>query len=137
MSRVLVDTNVLIYAIDEDSAFCERSQKVLYNPNLDLFTTSKNISELIAVLTKGRVMSMQWVDVLSVVEAYSSMLTVLYPSSYSFSVFKRLLQEHKPTGLKVHDFEIVSIGIAQDIYQIATFNTKDFNGSDEINLIPV
>ncbi|MCD4697740.1 MAG: hypothetical protein K8S16_16065 [Bacteroidales bacterium] len=41
MNRILVDTNVLVYSIDEDSKFNSRAIKLLTNPNYDLYTTSK------------------------------------------------------------------------------------------------
>ena len=50
---VLVDTNILIYAIDAASQFYERALKFLSNDTLRFFTTSKNISEFLVVLTRN------------------------------------------------------------------------------------
>ena len=47
-----------------------------------------------------------------------------------------MLQKYNPKGLKIHDFEIVSIVLANEINQIATFNIKDFESIEEISLIP-
>jgi len=49
---ILVDTNVLIYAVDEDSKFHEGALNLLSNSQNNLFTTSKNISEFLVVLTR-------------------------------------------------------------------------------------
>ncbi len=51
MNRVLVDTNVLIYSIDGDSMFNSRAIKLMTNPKYDLYTTTKNISEFLVVIT--------------------------------------------------------------------------------------
>ena len=58
-------------------------------------------------------------------------LTILYPTEASFKIFRTLLQQYAPTGLKIHDVEIASIGLAHHIKQIATFNDKDFEGIQE------
>ncbi len=42
MSKIFVDTNILIYSIDEDSRFYSKSQKLIFASNFELFTSSKN-----------------------------------------------------------------------------------------------
>jgi predicted nucleic acid-binding protein len=53
MNNILIDTNVLVYALDADSKFHEKSKSLVENENHNLFTTSKNLSELLVVLTRG------------------------------------------------------------------------------------
>lgn len=137
MNKILVDTNILVYAIDEDSKFYSQSQILLFDSNNDLYTTSKNLSEFLAVVTREPIAALPINDALTSVEDFYDILNVLYPDELSFSIFKELLNRYKPTGLKIHDFEIASIGIANGIYQIATFNVKDFEKIDEINLIKI
>ncbi len=43
--------------------------------------------------------------------------------------------KYKAVGLRIHDFEIIAIGRANGITQIATVNTKDFKGVEEISII--
>ena len=50
--QILVDTNVFIYAIDQDSKFHKQAFKLLSNNDVELFTTSKNITETLVVLTR-------------------------------------------------------------------------------------
>ncbi|OQX63213.1 MAG: hypothetical protein B5M56_03740 [Desulfococcus sp. 4484_241] len=52
-NAILVDTNVLIYAVDADSRFHEQASNFLSDSALKLFTTSKNISESLVVLTRN------------------------------------------------------------------------------------
>ena len=52
MNNILLDTNLLIYAIDEDSKYYNSVQKILDNESNNLFTTSKNISEFLSVITR-------------------------------------------------------------------------------------
>ena len=41
MSKVFLDTNVLIYSIDEESKYFKKAQNLISEQNIDLFTTSK------------------------------------------------------------------------------------------------
>jgi len=52
MSDALVDTNLLIYSIDEKSEYFSKSRDFLSNSNNNLFTTSKNLSEFLTVITR-------------------------------------------------------------------------------------
>jgi len=135
MNRILVDTNVLIYSIDKDSKFNSRAIDLLTNPNYDLYTTSKNLSEFLVVLTKGVEAPLNIIQAVDLLEGLLSNFSILYPSENSFKHFKKILLKYKPMGLKIHDFEIISIGLENGIKQIATINTKDFIGVDELNLI--
>jgi predicted nucleic acid-binding protein len=51
MNKLLVDTNILIYGIDEDSKFFERSCHILEYFDCQLITTSKNLVEFLTVVT--------------------------------------------------------------------------------------
>ena len=136
MNKIFVDTNILIYSIDEDSKFYSKSQKILFNPNSQLYTSSKNLSEFLSVVTRFPTNALSIKDALIAIEDFTNIFTILYPTKISFSIFKELLQKYKPKGLKIHDFEIVSIVLANEINQIATFNIKDFESIEEISLIP-
>jgi hypothetical protein len=46
-----------------------------------------------------------------------------------------LLLKYRPKGLKIHDFEIISIGFQNSVTNIATKNEDDFKGVREIKLI--
>ena len=134
-NNALVDTNVLVYAIDEDSQFYERSHQFLFNPNYRLYNSAKNLVEFLTVVTRNPAISLSTEDALSSVKDYEGVLKILYPSKTTFAKFKELLEKYKLTGLKIHDYEIASISLANKIEQIATFNVKDFEGITEIKLI--
>ncbi|MDF9799726.1 putative nucleic acid-binding protein [Catalinimonas alkaloidigena] len=46
-----------------------------------------------------------------------------------------MLEHYQPRGLKVHDYEIAAIALANGITRIATFNSKDFSGIEDIEII--
>ncbi len=52
MNKVGIDTNVFIYTLDKSSPHHKKCDILLKDPENELFTTTKNISEFIAVFTK-------------------------------------------------------------------------------------
>lgn len=52
MGRLLLDTNILVYSIDEDSQFFNRARKVIKSTGKHLLTTSKYLAEFLSVITK-------------------------------------------------------------------------------------
>ena len=134
MNKILVDTNILIYSIDEDSKYFKFSQDILLNKDFDLYTTSKNLTEFLAVITRLPNASLSLDQAIELTHDFSSIMTVLYPTINSYQIFLDLLKKYNPTGLKIHDFEIMSTGIAHGVYTIATINKKDFEQVTEINI---
>jgi len=136
MNKVVLDTNILIYSVDEDSQYFQKAQKIILNSNLELFTTSKNLSEFLAVITRIPDSSLSIDEALTIIRDFMNFLTILYPSQNSFTIFQNLLFKYKPIGLKIHDFEIMSIALSNEIDTIITLNTKDFNEVTEIKIYP-
>jgi len=134
MSKVLVDTNILIYGIDEDSAFYKRARKILGQENNQLVTTSKNLIEFLAVTTKSSGYNLSNETSLVIIEEIIQGIEIVYPTQESMAIFLDLMNRYQPKGLKVHDFEIISIGLAHGVQEVATFNTKDFKSVKEISL---
>jgi predicted nucleic acid-binding protein len=134
MNNLMLDTNVLVYAIDVDSKYHHQSLKLLQSKDYNLGTSSKNISELLVVLTRGPKVSINSDEAIDVVSNLTSNMQVLYPNLNSSKIFYELIQKYKPSGLRIHDFEIISIGIENDFREFATFNTKDFKLIEEISL---
>ena len=61
----------------------------------------------------------------------------MHPSEESNLIFIDLLKKYSPHGLKIHDYEIISIALSYKIKRIATVNKKDFSGIKEIELITI
>jgi predicted nucleic acid-binding protein len=135
MSSLLVDTNLWIYAIDRDSQFFFKAQTLLFESEFDLFTTSKNHSEFLAVVTRSENLPLSIPLALEVIQDISAICTTLYPNSHTFKTFKNLLAKYQPRGLKIHDFEIASIGIGHGISRLATVNRRDFAAIEEIEIV--
>ena len=64
-------------------------------------------------------------------------IEIVYPTQESMAIFLDLMNRYHPKGLKVHVFEIISIGLAHGIHEVATFNSKDFKSVKEITLTEI
>jgi len=135
MSKLLVDTNILVYGIDQDSQFFNKSRQILDHSEKQLVTSSKNLIEFLAVVTRSSGYDLETKVALEILEEIIQRLEIIYPSQDSLAIFLELTERYRPSGLKVHDFEIISIGLAADIHDVATFNTKDFKAVKEVSLL--
>lgn len=134
MNRILIDTNVLIYAKDSNSIYHQKSLN-LFRSESEVFLTSKNLSEYYSVVTKGESPLLTPAEALMDLEEFESQCTVLYSSENSQSILRGLIRKYNPKGLRIHDFEIASIAIANGVTTIATFNGSDFQAILEINVV--
>ena len=135
MSRLLVDTNILVYGIDEDSKFFDQSRRILDYSDYQLVTTSKNLVEFLTVVTRSSGYALETEDALEILDEIIQGIQIIYPSQDSLAMLLELSRRYQPSGLQIHDFEIISIGLAAGIYDVATFNEKDFKAVNEISLL--
>ncbi|MGB3777838.1 MAG: PIN domain-containing protein [Tunicatimonas sp.] len=135
MSKLLLDTNLLYYAIDKTSAFHLASQRFIDEVDHDLYTTAKNISEFLVATTRGDSPTLTPQQALESVQDFQKIMTVVYPNEKSFSQLRTLIQQYNPKGKKIHDYEIAAIAIAHGITLVATFNSSDFAKITEITLV--
>lgn len=134
MSKLLVNTDLLIYAIDEDSEFYTRTRQLLYDSGHELFTTSKNVCEFLAVVTRDNPPLLSIHQAVKLADEIEQNFTVLYPTADSALILRGLLRKYQAAGRQTHDFEIVSIGLSYQIGNLATLSGKYFRGITEIEL---
>lgn len=135
MNKLLLDTNLLYYAIDKASSFHSASRQFIDEADGELYTTIKNISEFLVATTRGDSPTLTSNQALESVEEFQEFTTILYPNVESFDRHKSLIQHYSPRGKKIHDYEIAAIALANGISQIATFNASDFAKIAEIAII--
>jgi predicted nucleic acid-binding protein len=136
-SSILIDTNILIYAIDADSRFHNSALELLLDPTLNLFTTSKNLSEFLVVLTRNKEIELSTTECFELLNSLLTDIIILYPNHTTFKIFQDLIRKYNPRGLWIHDVEIASIGLAYGISTIATKNISDFKRITEIKVIEI
>ena len=130
--KVLIDTNIFIYALDADSVHHAASLRFLQEAEALLFTTSKNLSEYFAVCTK---LNLERDKVLGFYDAIKRNTVLLFPDAQSLRLFEELFERYYPRGNRVHDLEIVSIMLANGLKKIATVNKDDFKNIVEVEIV--
>jgi len=131
MNKVFIDTNILIYTLDESSEFHKRADTLLRDASLNLLTCTKNISEYFAVCSKLKVDKKKC---FGFYQDIKNNIEILYPTPGSLERFEHLLEKYDPKGNQVFDMEMVSIMLENSLEDIATINKKDFEHISEIRL---
>ncbi|MEZ4776169.1 MAG: PIN domain-containing protein [Bacteroidia bacterium] len=132
MSRIILDTNILVYGLDAQSGYYASAVAILTNPAYELSVPTKVISEFFAVCSK---LNVGIADSMKFYQEVQKNTTTLYPTPASLGHFEQLIQKYQPRGNRVFDLEIVSVAMANDIPQIATANLNDFQGMPEIGVL--
>ncbi len=79
-NSVLLDSNILVYAVQKTSQFYQQSQAFLRLQGADYWVTSKNLVEFFVAVTKGDVPILDYDEALAAVEIYRKRYPILYPS---------------------------------------------------------
>jgi len=98
--RVLIDTNILIYYIDKESIFNSVAEQIIDQSDYDLYITSKNISEICAVLSKDSELNHE--IILRELDNLINSFKILYPSLSSINIFKKLFGKYKQKGNRAY-----------------------------------
>lgn len=102
--KFIIDTNILIYAIDRSSKFYKFSRELIEDNN-ELIITSKNLAEFVAVLSKMNLYNVIKNEINKIIQNFN----IIYASKKSIEIFVGMIEQYKPSGNRVYDFEIVSI----------------------------
>lgn len=132
-TKLVLDTNILIYALNEDSEFFQKTREVLEDNEYSFFITTKTVTEFVSVLSK--LGEQQIID--NELPKVLNRFKILYPNKKSLQFFQDLVKNYQPKGNRVFDFEIVSVMMARKINKLFTFNGKDFKQINEIELISI
>ena len=130
-TKIIVDTNILIYAYDANSLFHQKAVAFLSDSSWDFYVATKNITEFFAVLSKQ---GEPFPKVFEFYQSISQNAVLLFPDQNSLTVFENLLQKYQPKGNRIFDLEIVSVAMANSVAEIVTVNIKDFTGMSEISV---
>jgi predicted nucleic acid-binding protein len=133
MIDTLIDTNVLIYSLNQDSKYHEASKRIILNTEMRHFITTKNISEFVAAATRFNLMP--YYEILEAVHAFKNSFHLLYPNAKSMKIFLKLITNYHPHKNHVFDMEIISIMLANGLNRIATFNEKDFQDIEDVTVV--
>lgn len=130
--RILVDTNVLLRAIQPDSPSCAPARsalKILHRENHELCLTPQNVREFWNACTRPTDNNGLGISVTGA-ERHTQLLerhfSVLPDSALTCATWRQLAPKHEVIGAKVHDAYLVAAMKTHGVTRILTFNTRDF-----------
>lgn len=133
---MLVDTNILIYAINADSPKHKIAQKFLKDNKTELEITHQNVLEAIRVLTHKNFLSpMTLKRALKAVLSIAKSCLIISPNQSSYYLAVELIKNYKLTGNRIFDAYLAATALSNSIYTIATDNVRDFQKFKEIKLL--
>lgn len=140
MSKILIDTNILIYAIDSQSQFNHKALKLfekIDNGEFDICIFERSLYELVAVLSSpifaNKITLSQIKEYLSYLRGYP--FTILYSNSQITNTAWRLFFNLPSTKNRIYDLVLAATAIEHQVEIIYTKNVKDFENIKELEII--
>jgi predicted nucleic acid-binding protein len=137
----IVDTNVLVYALDADAPQHASARALLDaardDASTSLFVTSQILCEFYSIVTnprrvpKARTAS----EAIAAIASLLAFLYVLPVPAPAVDGLLDLLRRHPVTGSDVFDLQIVATMQANSVQRIYTFNASDFALFSELSVV--
>lgn len=136
----VIDTNVLVYAVDADHSHYAASRALLdaaHNRSTTLYVTSQILCEFYSIVTNPRRVPRprSSADAIAAMSSMLAFLHVLPSPARVVTALMELLQRHPVTGGAVFDLQIVATMQANNVQRIYTFNAGDFEVFSELIVI--
>jgi uncharacterized protein len=136
----IVDTNVLVYALDADAPQHAAARALLETAreaSVTLFVTSQILCEFYSIVTNPRRVAKPCsaADALTAIASLLAFLHVLPVPAHTVDGWMDLLRRHPVTGGDVFDLQIVATMQANGVERIYTFNTADFEVFPELSIM--
>ncbi len=141
--KIFIDTNVLVYANNTLSTFCNTARVQLQNAfsNGESVWISRQVLREFAVIVSREMQSAGKVDfplLENTIKRFEVDFRVAEDSQIVTHQLLRLLEETNTSGKQVHDANIVATMLAHGIDSLLTHNSQDFKRfSHLITLIPL
>ena len=139
--RILVDTNILLRAIQHENPLCavaRKALKILHRRNRQLCLTPQNVREFWNVCTRPTDHNGLGISVSGTerrARFFERYFTVLPDSAPTYSTWRQRVAAHNVLGVKVHDAWLVAAMKAPGVNQILTFNSRDFTRYEGIESV--
>lgn len=132
---MLVDSNILVYAINSVSPKHKKAQKFLQD-NLDnLELAHQNIFETLRVLTHPKFPNpMKPKDAIVALERIMEVCMIIHPDYRTHQIALELVKKYQISSDKIFDGYLVATALANGITEIATDNIKDLKRFKEMQV---
>lgn len=133
---ILVDSNILVYAINVSSLKHKRAQEFLQNNIKNLLITHQNIFETLRVLTHPKFpQPMKIQDAIEAVWRIVEVCQVICPDYKTHHLAIEFINKHNLRGDKIFDAYLVATLYSNGFDKIATDNIGDFQKFSGLRII--
>lgn len=132
---MLVDTNILVYAINKRSPKYKQARKFLEDNQEDLTLAHQNILETIKVLTQPKFSHpMDSMPAIEAVLKIAEGCQIIVPKPGTEFIALELIKRSKLSGNRIFDAYLTATALSNGVDTIATDNIKDFKKFKEIKI---
>lgn len=132
---MLIDSNILIYAINSSSPKNKAAQKYLEENIDELVVAHQNIFETLRVITHPKFPSpMSSSKALVAVNEIVNVCRIISPDYKTHNIALEMIKKYNLSSDLVFDAYLTATAISNNVYSIATDNVKDFKNF-EIDII--
>ena len=133
---MLIDSNILIYAINRSSPKHTASQVFIQSNIGNLEVAHQNILESLRVLTHPKFPApMKIQDASKAIESILRACRIICPMEETYYITLQLIKKNKLVSDQIFDAYLVATALSNGITTIATDNVQDFKKFQEIKLI--
>jgi hypothetical protein len=134
-NSVLLDTNILVYAVNAESDFHDGAVDLLEDQEQRYVLTQQNLVEFFRVVTNPRhTVPMTYTQAINTVRFFSESFLVLQSDALALDITWDLVERYGIEGYTIFDTQLVATGLRHGVTHIATHDT-DFRRFDEIQVI--
>jgi predicted nucleic acid-binding protein len=136
LKTVLLDTNIIIYALNELDSESKRAQEYINQHIAVLAVADQNINEALRVLTHPKYK--RSLDVKTALEAVNRIADEcihISPNIETRPKFYELVREYNVSSNNIYDAYLVATALTNSIYEIVTHNVKDFQIYTELAVL--
>lgn len=133
---MLIDSNILVYAINKDSNKYKKAVNFLKNNEFDLVLSHQNILEAIRVLTHPKYSHpIKPQLAIEAVLLIANGCRIISPNNITYHIVLDYIKKFNLSGNRIFDAYLAATALSNGIDEIATDNTKDFQKMTEIKII--
>ena|SRR5579872_6846977 len=133
---MLLDSNIIIYAINESSPKHKLAQEFIVKNKSKLYVAQQNIFETLRILTHPKYPKpMNITDAIDTVQGICDALTVISPQQETYILALELIKKYGLTSDQVFDAYLLATMLSNEIRDIVTDNEKDFKGFEGIKIL--
>jgi predicted nucleic acid-binding protein len=137
--RLFIDTNVLVYLVNEDSVFHRKIVGAFKRASArhELRTSRQTLREYAVVMTRSDILEkpLSPKEVISDIEKWQTLFQIADENEEVTNALLELIEAYEVKGKRIHDANIVASMKVNSIGILWTMNVHDFEGFTDIKLI--